>query len=113
MSNLVIDDLRIQRSAKPDHRKGREGRKGKRKFNLLEVPLRVFRCCTALAVLTLVLKACVMEMIAISIQRNLYHRKGRERRKGKRKFNFLEFPLRSLRPLRYSFCWLLIAGCYL
>ena len=45
MSNLVIDDLRIQRSAKPDHRKGREGRKGKRKFNLLEVPLRVFARC--------------------------------------------------------------------
>jgi hypothetical protein len=44
MSNLVIDDLRIQRSAKPDHRKGREGRKGK-KFNLLEVPLRVFARC--------------------------------------------------------------------
>jgi hypothetical protein len=47
-----------------------------------------------------------MEMIAISIQRNLYPRKGREGRKGKRKFNFLEFPLRSLRP-----CGIAFDGC--
>jgi len=55
-----------------------------------------------------------IQQSAFSTQQNLITAKVAKDAKEKENSNFfLEFPLRSLHPLRYSFCWLLIAGCYL